>query len=191
MRKTQFLTALAIAGAFVLTACAEGQDEGELAEPITEETGMPDEPGLIEEPTTAAGPVEVGLESRAESGVTGTATVTPIADGVEVNLDLDGLMADRTYSAHLHRGTCDNDMGVVAPLEDVTASGETGQSTTTIGTSMLDPTAESLFVQVHSADGTPVACGNVPEDAGLTELGTTTGDPAVMGEPAAGTDEYR
>lgn len=190
MRKTRFLTALAIAGAFVLTACAEGQDEGELAEPITEETGMPDEPGLIEEPTEA-GPVEVGLESRAESGVTGTATVTPIADGVEVDLDLDGLMADRSYSAHLHRGTCDNDMGVVAPLEDVTASGETGQSTTTIGTSMLDPTAESLFVQVHSADGTPVACGNVPEDAGLTELGTTTGDPAMMGEPAAGTDEYR
>lgn len=181
---TYFLTTLAIAGLFTLGACAEGQDEGELAEPLTEETGMPDEPGLGE---PATGPVEVGLEARGESGVTGTAVVTPIADGVEVSLDLEGLTADQTYAAHLHRGSCDNDMGVVAPLEDVTASGGIGQSRTTIGTSMLDPTAESLFVQVHSADGTPIACGDVPENAGLTELGATAQEPAAT-EP--GTGEY-
>lgn len=186
---TYFLTTLAIAGLFALGACAEGQDEGELAEPLTDETGMPDEPGLRER--TETGPVEVGLEARGESGVTGTAIVTPIADGVEVSLDLEGLTADQTYAAHLHRGSCDNDMGVVAPLEDVTASGDIGRSRTTIGTSMLDPTAESLFVQVHSADGTPIACGDVPEDAGLTRLGATVSEPGAMEQPATGTDEYR
>ncbi len=186
-KHSRFLAMLAIAGAFTLAACAEGQDEGEMAEPITEETGMPDEPGL-DDPGLEAAPVEVGLEAKAESGITGSATLTPIADGVEVRLDLDGLTAGETYSAHLHRGACDNDMGVVAPLEDVSASGETGQSTTTIGTSMLDPTAESLFVQVHSADGTPIACGDVPADAGLTELGAP-GEPG-MAQPE-GTGEYQ
>lgn len=185
-RTTTFLATLAIAGAFALTACAEGQDEGEMAEPITEETGMPDEPGL-DEPVTAAGPVEIGLEARAESGVTGTATLTPIADGLEVSLGLSGLTDGETYAAHLHRGSCDNDMGVVAPLEDVTASGETGQSATTIGLSMLDPTAESLFIQAHGPEGTPIACGNVPKDAGLTKLG----EPGALEQPAQGTDEYR
>lgn len=189
MRKTTYLLAtLAVAGLFTLSACAEGRDEGEMAEPITDETGMPDLPDL-DEPATEAGPVEVGLEAKAESGVTGTATLTPIADGIEVSLDLDGLTTGESYSAHLHRGACDNDMGVVAPLEDVSTDGETGRSTTTVGTSMLDPTAESLFVQVHSADGTPIACGDVPEDAGLTELGAT-GNPGAIEQPATGT-EYR
>ncbi|MGH7570217.1 MAG: CHRD domain-containing protein [Gemmatimonadota bacterium] len=192
-KHSRFLATLAMVGAFALAACAEGRDEGEMAEPIPDETGIPepglDDPGLTDTGVDA-GPVEIGLEAKAESGITGTATVTPIADGIEVNLDLDGLTAGESYMAHLHRGACDNDMGVVAPLEDVSASGETGQSTTTIGTSMLDPTAESLFVQVHSADGTPIACGNVPEDAGLIELGAAVGEPGAM-EPGKTTDEYR
>lgn len=186
LRTTNLLITLAIAGGLTLVACAEGQDEGEMEEPLTEETGMPDVPGLGEEP--ARGPVEVGLDPRSESGVTGTAVVTPIADGFEVSLDIEGLAAGQTYPSHLHRGSCDDDMGVVAPLEDVTAVDETGQSTTTIGSSMLDPTAESLFIQVHGTDGAPIACGDVPDEAGLTELAPT----GAVEEPATGaTDEYR
>ncbi|MGH7564941.1 MAG: hypothetical protein ACREK5_11050, partial [Gemmatimonadota bacterium] len=83
-KHSRFLATLAIVGAFALAACAEGQDEGEMAEPITDETGMPDEPGLDDPGLTDtgvdAGPVEIGLEAKAESGITGTATVTPIAD---------------------------------------------------------------------------------------------------------------
>ncbi|MGH7587869.1 MAG: CHRD domain-containing protein [Gemmatimonadota bacterium] len=169
-RSTRIFASLALAGAFVLGACEAGTDEGEMAEPITDETGMPDvpdldEPGLGE---AEALPAEVGLEAKAESGITGTATVMPAADGVEVALDLDGLTAGQTYSSHIHRGTCDDDMGVVAPLEDIAADGESARGTTTIGQSMLDPTAESLFIQVHGADGTPVACGDLPDGAGLT-----------------------
>jgi hypothetical protein len=190
-RSTRILAALALTGAFVLGACQEGTDEGEMAEPITDETGMPDvvdEPGLDE---TGALPAEVGLEAKAESGITGTATVMPAADGVEVALDLNGLTAGQTYAAHIHRGTCDDDRGVVAPLDDIAADGETARGTTTIGESMLDPSAESLFIQVHGADGTPVACGDIPAEAGLTELS----DPGVgeYDEPATGqtTGEYQ
>lgn len=190
-RSTRILAALALTGAFVLGACQEGTDEGEMAEPITDETGMPDvvdEPGLDE---TGALPAEVGLEAKAESGITGTATVMPAADGVEVALDLNGLTAGQTYAAHIHRGTCDDDRGVVAPLDDIAADGETARGTTTIGESMLDPSAESLFIQVHGADGTPVACGDIPAEAGLTELS----DPRVgeYDEPATGqtTGEYQ
>lgn len=189
-RSTKFLAALVLTGAFVLGACQEGTDEGEMAEPLTDETGVPDvdEPGLDE-----GVPTEVGLEAKAESGITGTATVLPTVEGVEIALDLDGLTAGQTYVSHIHRGTCDDDLGVVAPLEDIVTEGETARVTTTLGQSMLDPTAESLFIQVHGAGGTPVACGNIPADAGLTELSAPAGtseyeEPAPAGQS---TGEYQ
>jgi hypothetical protein len=179
-RSTRILTALIFTSAFVLGACQQGTDEGEMEEPITDETGMPD---VEDEPGLAEGiPAEVGLEAKAESGITGTATVLPAADGVEVAVDLNGLTAGQTYTSHIHRGTCDDDLGVVAPLEDIAAEGGTARVTTTVGESMLDPTAESLFIQVHGADGTPVACGDVPADAGLTELGGPAPADAKTGE---------
>lgn len=189
-RSTRIFASLAIAGAFVLGACEAGTDEGEMAEPITDETGMPDvpdldEPGLGE---AEALPAEVGLEAKAESGITGTATVLPTADGVEVALGLDGLTAGQTYTSHIHRGTCDDDLGVVAPLEDIAADGETARVTTTVGRSMLDPTAESLFIQVHGADGTPVACGELPDGAGLTGGSGEYDEPGATGET---TGEYQ
>ena len=190
---TRIFASLALASAFVLGACQQGTDEGEMAEPITDETGMPDVPDLDEPGLGEAEPlpVEVGLEARAESGITGTATVIHATDGLEVALDLNGLTAGQTYASHIHRGTCDDDLGVVAPLEDIAAEGETARGTTTIGESMLDPSAESLFIQVHGADGTPVACGDIPAEAGLTELkapGTSEYE-----EPATGqtTGEYQ
>lgn len=177
-RSTRILAALALTGAFVLGACQKGTDEGEMAEPI-DETGAPavEEPGLDE-----GVPSEVGLEAKAESGITGTATVLPTASGVEVAIDLDGLTPGQTYTSHIHRGTCDDDLGVVAPLEDIAAAGETARVTTTVGESMLDPTAESLFIQVHGADGAAIACGNIPADAGLTEMQAPAPADAKTGE---------
>jgi hypothetical protein len=188
-RSTRILAALALTSAFVLGACQEGTDEGEMAEPITDETGMPDV--IDERLDEEALPVEVGLEAKAESGITGTATVLPVSDGVEVALDLNGLTAGQTYMSHIHRGTCDDDRGVVAPLDDIAADGETARGTTTIGQSMLDPSAASLFIQVHGADGTPVACGGIPAEAGLTELKTPGA--GEYEEPATGqtTGEYQ
>ena len=142
-RSTRIFAVWALAGAFILGACQQGTDEGEMAEPIPDETGLPDVPALDE---GEALPTEVGLEAKAESGITGTATVMPAADGIEVALDLDGLTAGQTYTAHIHRGTCDDDLGVVAPLEDIATDGETARATTTVGQSMLDPSAESLFI---------------------------------------------
>ncbi|HKY60527.1 MAG TPA: CHRD domain-containing protein [Gemmatimonadota bacterium] len=187
-RSTRIFAVLALLGAFVLGACQQGTDEGELEEPITDETGMPDVPDLGEE---EALPAEVGLEAKAESGITGTATVLPAADGVEIALDLNGLTAGQTYASHLHRGTCDNDGGVVAPLEDIVADGETARVTTTVGESMLDPSAGSLFIQVHVADGTPVACGDIPAEADIT--GMSAPGAGEYDEPATGqtTGEYQ
>ncbi|MCI0347037.1 MAG: hypothetical protein L0221_16615 [Chloroflexi bacterium] len=190
-RSTRIFASLALASAFVLGACQQGTDEGEMEEPITDETGMPDVPDLDEPGLDEALPTEVGLEAKAESGITGTATVLPTPDGVEVALDLGGVTAGQTYASHIHRGTCDDDLGVVAPLEDIAAEGENAHATTTIGASMLDPSAESLFIQVHGADGAPVACGNIPADAGLTELnapGTGEYDGPATGQT---TGEYQ
>lgn len=190
-RSTRILTALVLTGAFVLGACQEGTDEGELSEPITDETGMPDVPDLDEPGMDESLPVEVGLESTAESGITGTATVIPAVDGVDIALDLEGLTAGQTYASHIHRGSCGEDGGVVAPLENIVAEGETARITTTVGESMLDPSAESLFIQVHAPDGAPVACGDLPDGAGLIEPAAGMGEYETGTEPGQTTGEYQ
>lgn len=130
--------------------------------------------------------VTVTLESKNDSGITGTAVLAaaPEAESPDahtVTLELSGLEAGQTYPAHIHGGTCDEGGGVVAALESVAAEAEMASATTTITPDQLamgetadEPTemaAEEeegeeahgpLFIQVHLPDGTPAACGNVP-----------------------------
>lgn len=109
-----------------------------------------------------------------------------------VKLELSGLTAGATYPAHIHRGSCEEGGGVAVALTSVEATGEgIGSSQTAISADQLamkEPAPEAeekieaeeaeeaeyaeagrekkampaLFIQVHGADGTPVACGDIP-----------------------------
>lgn len=110
-------------------------------------------------------PVTVTLAEQNDSGVSGTATLTETATGVDVMLDLDGTPADGVHPAHIHTGACPDPGGVAEALTSV----EDGTSSTSIaGAKLSDFTDGDHAINVHlSADemATYVACGDIAEMA--------------------------
>lgn len=116
------------------------------------------------------------LTPSRDSGVSGTATLTDTAEGVEATLDMQGLpTADGTqHLAHIHAGaTCADDRAgngapVEIPFESVMAQGGAGTSTTVIPdvtvADLLDGTPR--YVNVHAektGDAVPpgISCADV------------------------------
>ncbi len=116
------------------------------------------------------------LTPSRDSGVSGTATLTDTAEGVEATLDMQGLpTADGTeHLAHIHSGaTCADDRAgnggpVEFPFESVVNEGGSGTSTTVIPNvtvaGLLDGTPR--YVNVHAektGDAVPpgISCADV------------------------------
>ena len=84
--------------------------------------------------------VKVNLTQSRDSGVSGTATLEDVRDGVEVTLEMRNLSEPGIkHINHIHAGgTCDDDRAgrtapVTIPLETITAQNDgTGSATTTI-----------------------------------------------------------
>ena len=162
MMHPKLLIPLGLAAAMTFVSCAEEQDQtGELVEEVA-----PVEQTEIE-------PLQVDLDAVNESGITGNARLAPSNGQTEVELALSGAAEGARYTAHIHRGDCGNDLGVVADLGAITVSTDEAQLTTTIDESLLDP-VDHYFVQVHGADEAPVACANLSG----TGFGTETTSPA-------------
>lgn len=137
-----------------------------------------EEGGGMEAADTAAGgamtvpPTDVTLSPKNESGVSGEATAVHSADSVTVELTVQGLEAGTSYPAHIHEGTCETGGGVAVGLESVTAGeGMTGSSTSTVPASALSPDQDH-FIQVHGADGAPIACGDLPGHGAEESMGS-------------------
>ena len=115
------------------------------------------------------------LTPSRDSGVSGTATLTDTGNGVEVQLDVEGLpSADGTeHIAHIHEGaTCADDRAgaggpVEFPLNSVFNEGGAGSSTTIVDTSFDELlSGEPYYVNVHAemtGEGTPpgISCADV------------------------------
>lgn len=165
-RPTTYLILAALAAIMILAPAAVAQEETTIIEETT----------VYQEAAPAAGNNSQTLEltpSR-NSGVSGTATLTETAGGVQVQLNVQGLPEDGVeHIAHIHTdATCADDRAdqggpVEFPLEDVVAQGNAGSSTTT-----LDTTLSQLFdgteryVNVHAentGEGVPpgVACADL------------------------------
>ena len=126
--------------------------------------------------------------SRA-SGVSGTATITDVGEGVRVELNMRGLpKAGIKHINHFHAGgSCTEDRaGNVAPAtiplktivakEDGTGSGTTTLEDVTLD-SLFDPGKEryiALHSEVEKDQGVPpvIACANVVEAAGSGTVST-------------------
>lgn len=118
--------------------------------------------------------ITIKLDELNDSGVSGTATLTPMDDQTEVVVTLQGGdMLDTPRPNHIHAGTCDNLGGVEYPLETVTR-----EATTVVDVSLETLLEGEFAINVHkSADeiGTFIACGNVaaapmamPETGGVS-----------------------
>lgn len=157
--KTRWLTiaVLALGG---LAACAPEAEEGMEEEAAVEDTAPMADTARGAPMGEMAGRVEASMEARNESGVTGSLTLSSRADSLTVRVQLQGLEAGQTYASHIHQGRCASPGSVVTPLQDV--SGDTGRAESTVAMSAV--TGDQLLVMVHSPEGQPIACGNLPPD---------------------------
>ena len=120
------------------------------------------------------------LTPSQDSGVSGTATLTDTAEGVQVQLDVQGLpSADGTeHLAHIHSGaTCADDRAgqggpVEFPLESVINQGGAGSSTSVIPgvtlATLFDGTPR--YVNVHAE----MTGSGVPPGISCADLAATT-----------------
>jgi len=130
--------------------------------------------------------VEVSLTQSRDSGVSGTASLEDVEDGVEVTLQMQNLPeAGIKHINHIHAGgTCADDRAgrtapVTIPLETITAQNDgTGSATTTIedvSVAQLFGEDKERFILLHAetkkGEGVPpgIAC------ADLTPLADTGG----------------
>ena len=134
--------------------------------------------------------MELLLTPSRDSGVSGTATITDVGKGVEVELNMRGLPeAGIEHINHFHAGgSCTADRaGNVAPatipLKTVVAKEDgTGSGTTTLEDatleSLFDPGKErylALHSEVEEGQGVPpvISCADVVEAAGGGAVSTT------------------
>jgi Cu/Zn superoxide dismutase len=124
--------------------------------------------------------VELHLTPSRDSGVSGTATLTDVEDGVEVELHMHGLpKAGVKHINHIHGGgTCADDRTgrtapVTIPLNTVVANAEgTGAASTTIEDVTLDELLGNdqhrfilLHAKVEKGQGVPpgISCADLPQ----------------------------
>ena len=105
--------------------------------------------------------ITLDLDEQNDSGITGTATLSPTSDGqVEVEIELDGSEGG-PHPAHIHQGSCaDLDPNPAFPLEDVVD----GRSKTTVEVDVADLSADEYAINVHESPENAanyVACGDV------------------------------
>lgn len=133
---------------------------------------------LQETVTVALGPAE-GPDGGGDQ--TGTATLTAAGDQTEVVVSIDPSPegADVEQPAHIHAGTCgDNLGGVEYPLTNVVD----GSSTTTVDASLDSLQTGDFAINIHKSGeeiGVYVSCGNIP--AAANGLPDTGGLPAESG----------
>ena len=102
-------------------------------------------------------PVVTELDEVNDSDVSGEATATHAQDQVTVSILLkEGAQAGTEYAAHIHTGNCKDGGPVAVALESV----RNLQSQKTIAASAI-PADRPAFIQVHGANGQPVACGDM------------------------------
>jgi hypothetical protein len=150
--------ALLLAVLIVVPACG-GEDADELEDITTAvtdtESAVETGEELLEDALT------IDLEEQNDSGISGTATITPTAmDEFDVLIELDGSGAG-PQPAHIHPGSCAAlDPSPKFPLTNV----EDGRSETTVRASPLEILSAEHAINVHKSATEAdvyVACGNL------------------------------
>lgn len=137
---------------------------------------------LQETVTVALGPTE-GPAGGGDQ--TGTATLTAAGDQTEVVVSIDPSPegAEVEQPAHIHAGTCGDNLGAVEyPLTNVVD----GSSTTTVDASLASLQTGDFAINVHKSGeeiGVYVSCGNIPA-AAAEEPEAANGLPSTGGPPS-------
>ena len=133
--------------------------------------------------------VQLELTPSRDSGVSGTATLTDVEDGVQVELNMQGLPEEGVeHINHIHGGgTCADDRAgrtapVTIPLDTVVADADgTGSATTTVEDVSLKKLLgddQHRFILLHAkvkkGQGVPpgITCADLPQESTDTALET-------------------
>lgn len=131
--------------------------------------------GTLADPASAQQAVTVQLTPQNNSGISGTATLTPMGQQTRVELKLNGAGAG-PQPAHIHEGTCTNlNPAPKYPLTNVV----NGSSETTLNIPLSTIQAAQLAVNVHKSPQeitVYVACGDIPMAAAAA--GSPVSNPA-------------
>jgi hypothetical protein len=110
-------------------------------------------------------PLEIALEPRHRSGVTGTATLAPSGANLKVTLKLDKHLAG-PLMAHIHTGPCSNEPTMSNPriwvgLTDVV---DGRSESTVVLVTLPELQAEDASINVHDPAhaNRPLVCGDIP-----------------------------
>ncbi len=117
---------------------------------------------LLPGATAAQQSVTINLTAQNNSGVSGTAVLTPDGAGTKVVLSLTN--APGPHPAHIHAGSCPTVGAVVFPLTSVTNN----RSETTVAASIADILRAPHAINVHKSPqevSVYVACGNLVASA--------------------------
>jgi Cu/Zn superoxide dismutase len=143
---------------------------------------------------------QLQLTPSRDSGVSGTAIITDVEDGVEVELSMEGLPEEGVkHINHFHGGgTCADDRDgrtapVTIPLDTVVANGDgTGSATTTLKDVTLDQLLGDdqhrfilLHAKVEKGQGVPpgISCADLPQgstDTTFENLPASGGVPPLV-----------
>ena len=110
---------------------------------------------------SAQSPITVQIHPKRNSGVSGTATLTPQGNQTRVVVQLKGAASHVAQPAHFHSGTCNKlDPKPKFPLADVVD----GTSTSVVSAPVSELASGKYTINVHKSAAdikTSVACGNV------------------------------
>ena len=101
----------------------------------------------------------------------GSAKLSLDSDKLTVQVTLSGLAPNSTHIAHIHKGSCEAQGGVLYPLNPVVADAKgNGTSTTTVD-NVTSISSSGWYVNIHlggtkdevstQTGDDPIACGNV------------------------------
>jgi hypothetical protein len=165
------VVALAAISLLAAGACGAPPEDVDDADPLSDTLASAESvadlpPDTAEETAPPAGGrgLRAELEARGGTDVTGTVSLTPVAGGAAVSVEIHGANSGLPYVAELVGGSCVSPTEVIAVLGQVTA-GEAGDGEVrdVLGAELLDTGGASRIVRVRGAgDQTAiVACGNL------------------------------
>ena len=113
---------------------------------------------------SVGGRLRADLEAQGGTDVTGTVTLSPVAGGAAVSVEIHGANSGLPYVVELVGGSCVSPSEVIAVLGQITA-GEAGDGEVreVLGAELLDTGGASRIVRVRGAgdQAAIVACGNL------------------------------
>lgn len=167
MKTSQLWPVLALPLAIV--ACTPANDANvadNAALDTTMNTVPPADTGMMMGDTgMMAGANRVSMAPVNNSGVTGTATFTPMGNQTQVMVQLMSA-PEGSHEGHIHQGSCANLGQVVEPLETINVDASMmGTSTSTVAmadSAVMDGQHVVAFHKAGGDPGQPVVCGDIP-----------------------------